>query len=130
MEKTVNNDFVKLHRELLSKPIWKASSSQQKVIFVTILLSVNYKEKKWEWKGEPYTCKPGQLIISLSSLAELCGRDVSIQNVRTALARFERLGFLTSETAKEGRLITVVNWEKYQSDEPANDMDEVENNGE
>lgn len=130
MEKTVNNDFVKLHRELLSKPIWKASSSQQKVIFVTILLSVNYKEKKWEWKGEPYTCKPGQLIISLSSLAELCGRDVSIQNVRTALARFERLGFLTSETAKEGRLITVVNWEKYQSDEPANDMDEAENNGE
>ena len=125
MEKTVNNDFVKLHRELLSKPIWRSSSLQQRSILVTILLLVNHKEKKWEWKGEPYTCKPGQLIISLSSLAELCGRDVSIQNVRTALARFERLGFLTSETAKEGRLITVVNWEKYQSDEPANDMDEA-----
>ena len=129
MEKTVNNDFVKLHRELLSKPIWKASSLQQRSILVTILLLVNHKENTWEWKGEQYTCKPGQLITSLNSLAEVCGY-VSVRNVRTALARFEKLGFLTNESTKKGRLITVVNWEKYQSDEPANDMDEAENNGE
>jgi hypothetical protein len=34
--------------------------------------------------------------------------------VRTALDRFEKLGFLTNTSTKTGRLITVLNWEKYQ----------------
>ena len=38
-----------------------------------------------------------------------------IRNVRTALERFEKLGFLTNASTKTGRLITIVNWEKYQS---------------
>ena len=43
-----------------------------------------------------------------------CGEGVTIQNVRTALDRFEKLGFLTNISTKTGRLITIVNWEKYQ----------------
>lgn len=52
-----------------------------------------------------------------------CGEGVTIQNVRTALERFEKLGFLTSISTKTGRLITIVNWEKYQG------RDFVDNNG-
>jgi len=54
------------------------------------------------------------MITSLESLAKKSG--VSIQNIRTALKRFEKLEFLTNESTKTGRLLTVLNWELYQSE--------------
>lgn len=114
MANMVNGGWVKLYRELKSKSIWQLSSPEQKVVLITILLLANHEENKWEWKGEQFTCKPGQLITSLNSLVRECGDGVSIQNVRTALDRFEKLGFLTNVSTKTGRLITVLNWEKYQ----------------
>ena len=114
METMVNGGWVKLYRELKSKSIWQLSSPEQKVVLITILLLANHEENKWEWKGEQFVCKPGQLITSLNSLVRECGEGVSIRNVRTALERFEKLGFLTNTSTKTGRLITIVNWEKYQ----------------
>ena len=114
MANMVNGGWVKLYRELKSKSIWQLSSPEQKVVLITILLLANHEENKWEWKGKQFVCKPGQLITSLNSLVRECGEGVSIQNVRTALDRFEKLGFLTNVSTKTGRLITVLNWEKYQ----------------
>ena len=123
MDTMVNGGWVKLYRELKSKSIWQLSSPQQKVVLITILLLANHEENKWEWKGEQFVCKPGQLITSLNSLVRECGEGVTIQNVRTALDRFEKLGFLTNISTKTGRLITIVNWEKYQG------RDYVDNKG-
>ena len=114
MANMVNGGWVKLYRELKSKSIWQLSSPEQKVVLITILLLANHEENKWEWKGKQFVCKPGQLITSLNSLVRECGDGISIQNVRTALDRFEKLGFLTNVSTKTGRLITVLNWEKYQ----------------
>lgn len=114
MGNMVNGGWVKLYRELKSKSIWQLSSPPQKVVLITILLLANHEENNWEWNGEQYVCKPGQLITSLNSLVRECGEGVTIRNVRTALDRFEKLGFLTNVSTKTGRLITVVNWEKYQ----------------
>ena len=117
MDTMVNGGWVKLYRELKSKSIWQLSSPQQKVVLITILLLANHEENKWEWKGEQFVCKPGQLITSLNSLVRECGEGVTIQNVRTALERFEKLGFLTNISTKTGRLISIVNWEKYQGND-------------
>lgn len=106
--------WIKLHRELMRKPIWTCSTPEQKVILVTLLSMANFEEKEWEWKGKKYQCKPGEFITSLKSIAELSGNGVSIQNVRTALARFEKYEFLTSESTNRNRKITIVNWGKYQ----------------
>lgn len=106
--------WYKIHRELLDKPIWVLSTPEQKVVLITLLSMVNYKENKWEWKGKQFCCKPGQLITSLESIAKECGKGVTVQNVRTALKRFEKFEFLTNESTKTGRLITIVNWGKYQ----------------
>jgi hypothetical protein len=77
-------------------------------------LDVNHDAKEWEWKGEKFKILPGQTITSLENLATKAG--VSIQNVRSALKRFEKLEFLTNESTKTGRLITVLNWELYQEE--------------
>ena len=112
--------WLKLYRDLGDKPIWLESTSDQRSVLVALLMMVNYEPNKWEWQGKQYECMPGQVITSLPKIAERSGKGVSIQNVRTALKRFEKLGFLTDESTNKNRLITIVNWAIYQGsdDEP------------
>lgn len=109
--------WIKLHRDLLDKPIWIESTLEQKTILITLLMLASHKENKWEWQGKLYNIEPGQFITSLESIAEKCGKGVSIQNVRTALKRFEKYEFLTNKSTNKNRLITIVNWGVYQGNE-------------
>jgi len=94
---------------------------EQKAILITLLAMANFNDKEWEWKGEKFKAEKGQFVTSLESIAKNSGKGVSIRNVRTALERFEKLEFLTNESTKTGRLITIVNWLLYQQDEKEND---------
>ena len=71
MESMVNGGWVKLYRELKSKSIWQLSSPEQKVVLITILLLANHEENKWEWKGEQFTCMPGQSEMCEPRLRDL-----------------------------------------------------------
>lgn len=106
--------WIKLYRELLDKPIWFESTAEQKVILVTLLLMANHDGRQWEWQGQQYYAGPGQFVTSLSKIAEKAGPGISMQNVRTALKRFEKFNFLTNQSTKVNRLITIVNWGFYQ----------------
>ena len=107
--------WVKLHREILEKAIWKCSTPEQKAVLMTIIMLANHTENQWIWKGKQFKCQPGQFITSLKSIAFHSG--VSIKNVRTAIGKFEKLEFLASEGASTGRMITVCNWDTYQNNE-------------
>jgi hypothetical protein len=48
----MNQGWIKLHRELLEKPIWTAATPEQKVLLITLLMMANHGEKQWEWKGK------------------------------------------------------------------------------
>lgn len=104
----------RLWRALFNKPIWLNSTLEQQVILMTLMAMANFKANQWEWEGQQFNLKPGQFITSSESIIKCSGGNVSIQNVRTALKRFEKLGFLTNESTKQGRLITLVNWRDYQ----------------
>lgn len=106
--------YIGLHRCLLDKPIWFNSTPEQKVILITLLLMANHKKSEWEWKGQKFKARPGQFVTSLESIVKKSGNGISIQNARSALVRFEKLEFLTNESTKTGRLVTIVNWELYQ----------------
>ena len=106
--------WIKLYRELLDKPIWFESTPEQKVILVTLLLMANHDGRQWEWQGQQYYAGPGQFVTSLSKIAEKSGPGISIKNVRTALARFEKYNFLANQSTKRNRLITINNWAFYQ----------------
>lgn len=110
----MESGWIKLYREILKKAIWTESTSKQKVILITLLTMANHDEKQWEWQGKKYVAKPGQFVTSLKSIAKNAGDDISIQNVRTALLRFEKYEFLTNKSTNRNRLITIVNWELYQ----------------
>ena len=120
----MSGGWIKLHRELLDKSIWQESTAEQKAILITLLSMANYEPNKWEFQGEQYELQAGQLITSLPSIAEKSGKGISIQNVRTALKRFEKLGFLTDKSTNKNRLITIANWGFYQGceDEPTGNL--------
>ena len=87
----------------------------------------NHAEKKWQWQGRPYTCRPGQLITSLVGIQQKCGKKISIQKIRTALQRFENMGFLNKQSNKQNTLITICNWSVYQGcDSPDNNGDNIQ----
>lgn len=117
------NGWVKIHRELFEHPIWKNSTPEQKVVLITLIGMANHEPNRWEWNGEIFEVERGQMITSLESIKESCGKGVSIQNIRTALVRFEKLNFLTSKSTNKGRLITIENYSKWQ------DVDAETNNG-
>lgn len=111
----LRNGWIKLHRDMLEQSLWVNSTLEQRVILLSLLCMANYRENEWEWKGNVYKLKPGQFITSLQSIVNVCrSKDISIKKVRTALERFERLGFITVESNRSGRLITINNWEMYQ----------------
>lgn len=108
----MKDGWIKLHRKLLDNVIWKCSTPEQKVILITLLLMASHKDNQWIWKGKKFVCKPGQFITSLKALRKSTG--CSSQNIRTSLVKFEKLEFLTNESTKTGRLITIINWDAYQ----------------
>jgi hypothetical protein len=80
-------------------------------------MMVNHDKNEWEWQGNKFNVMPGQMITSLESIVIEAGKGITIQNVRTALIKFEKYRFLTNQSTKTGRLITIENWGLYQSNE-------------
>lgn len=110
-----SNGYIKLYRCLLEHPIWKTSTAEQKVILITLLEMANHAPAKWVWKGKEFEVDRGQMITSIPEIKRAAGKDISDMNVRTALKKFEKVfEFLTDESTHTGRLITIVNYSKWQ----------------
>lgn len=112
-----NQGWIKLHRKIKDSPLYKDCNAKQRDILINLLMEVNHKPAKWIFKGQEFEVESGQLITSLESIANICAKDVTVQNVRTALLKFEKYGFLTNESTNKNRLITIVNWDLYQDKE-------------
>lgn len=109
-----DNGFVCLWRNMLYDPVWYNSTPEQKVLLITLLLMVCWKEQEYDVYGEKLTLKPGQIVTSVAEIKKLTGKHVSTKNIRTGIDRFQKMNFLAKETTKRGTLITIVNWRKYQ----------------
>ena len=101
------NGHIKLHRSVLDWEWWDDINTFR--LFVTILLLANWKGKKWHGK----TIRRGQLWTSIPTLSEKSG--LTIQQTRTALNHLKSTGEITDKPTRDGRLITVVNYGKYQA---------------
>ena len=99
--------FVKLHRELLN---WEwYSDLPVRVLFLHCLLKANFKNTKW--KGQ--TIKSGEFITSIASLSK--ETSLSQRQTRTALFKLKSTNELTIKTTSRYSIITVNNWDKWQS---------------
>ena len=98
------------------------TNTNTKSLFIHCLLRANWKPGVWQ--GIHYDA--GDFITSLPSLSEETG--LSIQQVRTALGHLISTGELTSTSTDKStgkkltkfRIITVNNWNEYQTDNRQN----------
>ena len=110
--------WLRLWRRLLKKKSWTETTPEHKIVLITLLLMVNYESSKAEWIGKEIVLNPGQMIASLDDIKNNAGRNISVQNVRSALDNLEnKFDFLKQETTTFGRLITILNWKEYQRDD-------------
>ena len=79
-------------------------------LFITILLLANWKPKKWHGRVIPR----GSCWTSLSELSKKSG--LTLQQTKTSYSKLISTDEITDEVTNRGRLVTVVNYEVYQSD--------------
>ena len=98
--------YIKIDRNIVNWRWWNNRNTL--IVFLTILLKANYKDLTFEGR----TIHRGQFVTSTQSLAESTG--LSTQSVRTCLMHLISTGEITSESTNRYRIITVVNYDKYQ----------------
>ena len=101
--------WIKIHRGLLD---WEWYSDTNCVrMALHLLLMANFQTKRW--RG--ITVERGQLVTSRSILARETG--LSEREARTAISKLEKSDFLTSRATSSYTIVTICNYEKYQSPE-------------
>jgi len=80
-------------------------------LFMHLLLKANYKDNQWHG----ITIKRGQLVTSLVNLSTETG--LSLQTVRTCLARLTSTGEINKQVTHKYTLLTVCKYGKYQQGE-------------
>ena len=104
--------WIKLHRNLLN---WEWFSEPKTLaIFVYFLLSARHNEGSW--RG--INLKAGELITSRESISNATG--LSVQEVRTAMGKLVTTGEITTKATTKYTIVTINNYESYQSVESDN----------
>lgn len=103
----LENGFVKVWRSFV-KWEWYSDINTAR-LFLHLLLTVNYEPNKWQGKA----IERGQRVTSISKLSQETG--LSTQSVRTSLKRLKSTCEITIEPTKNYSLITVENYDVYQS---------------
>lgn len=101
------NGFIKIHRKLLK---WEwYTDINVRVLFFHCLLRANHKPVRWQGMK----IQIGQFVTSYGHLAKECG--LSVQQIRTALDKLKITGEVTYKSTSRYSIITVNNWNLYQT---------------
>lgn len=99
--------FITLHRQITEWEWYKDGNTKD--LFLHLLLTANFTDTRFMGRK----IKRGQIVTSLSSLAEETG--MSVQNVKTALKHLISTNEVTNVSTQQYRIITVVKYDEYQS---------------
>jgi len=94
--------WIKLHRQLMEWEWYQDSNMVH--LYLHMLLKANREPKKW--KG--VIVESGQFISSRDSLSVATG--ISVQTIRTCIARLQESGLLTIKTTNKYTLFTLIKW--------------------
>ena len=110
--------YTKLWRKLLGSEVWKNHDLTR--FWIWCLLKATYKERQLLRGHSVITLKPGQFVMGRSQAAAATG--LSERRLRTCVKLLATLGNVTSEATSAGTVITVCNWQHYQSAPEENDQ--------
>ena len=110
----MTNGWIKLYRQLNEHWLWQESKTKSKLeAWIDILLMVNHKEKKVPLGNELITVTAGSKI---TSIRQLCDRwNWSNTKVKAFLELLQKDEMIVYKSDTKKTVITVVNWDFYQS---------------
>lgn len=107
--------WVKSYRSVIDNPV-ATKTTDHMAVWVYLLHTATSKKKKDLFKGKEIILKPGQLITGRDNIAETY-KNLNASKVQRILKDFEDAHQIEQQTSSKGRLITLINWNKYQSSE-------------
>jgi hypothetical protein len=103
--------WIKLHRKILDNPI--AGRANYLALWVVLLLKANHKKTGMIWNNEVLEIKEGQFITGRKKLSKECGiPETTIEDILRFLESSRKI---RQQKTTKYRLITILNWEKYQN---------------
>jgi hypothetical protein len=112
----MENGWIKINRSLKKKGYY--TQSEYVHLWVHLLLSVNHEETEFLWNGKILKIKRGQFVTGRKKLALETG--IAPSTVERILKLFESEQQIEQQTTTKYRLITVINYAKYQQYEQQN----------
>ena len=107
-----HNGWIKLHRCLLDDAVCQKSAYFR--LWVVLLLRAAHKEHEFIFNNQIHTLYPGQLITGRKKLSQQTG--IPGTTIVRILKCFENGQRIKVKTTTKYSLITIINWEKYQSE--------------
>lgn len=105
--------FITLHRKIKDSVIW--SDSQAVHLWVHLLLKANHKDNQFLQNGKLVSVKRGQTVTGRRRLSDETGIPES--KIQRLLKLFEQLQMIEQQTNSKNRLISITNYNSYQSGE-------------
>ena len=112
-----NNGWIKIHRSILQNP-WM-NNADVLGAWIYILLNVAYQPTDVVFEGKRITLNPGQGLFKVRQMAKILG--VSHSKLNRIIMCFKSESQIETQTTPRNTLVTVINWEKYQSSETQNE---------
>ena len=110
--------WIKIHRKILDNLII-CKDSETFSIWLYLLLNATHQETSAIFKGKKIILKSGQLITGILSISKKL--TINQNKVQRTLKCFETDKQIEQQTSNQNRLITILNWDKYQSTDKQND---------
>lgn len=107
------NGWIKIHRSMLDKGWFIDSHAVH--LWIYLLMKASHKPKEHLWNGQIVMLKPGEFITGRIRISQ----DTGIQEskVERLLNLFTTTGQIEQQTTSTSRLISILNYEKYQEGE-------------
>ena len=105
--------WIKLHRKLKEKGYYK--NPKYVLLWIHLLLSANHREKELLWNKKIIIVKKGELLTGRKQLSVETGLAES--TIEKILNLFKSEHQIEQQKTNKFRLISIINWEDYQSNE-------------
>lgn len=108
------NGYVKIYRKLLDNPL-VCKDSDHLAVWIYLLLDATHTVRKQEFGGKIIDLQPGQTVTGRKVISSTL--HVSESKVQRVLKALENEHQIEQQTTPHKRLISIINWSDYQTDE-------------
>lgn len=109
--------WIKVWRQIFHNDIWHSCPHSWFRVFFALLASANYEDQETRVNGVSVKVPAGSMTLGTIEFATFCG--ISRQQLRSALDYLVQEKIITISATTRYTIVTICNWETYQSDDDA-----------